>query len=785
MADQKVAPFDFARVGIRIKVVGLAGVVLAALLVMTFVVLVVAQTKQYDEQVEQRVVAANATLTNAIAQRAQAAEALAASVGENPDIVEAFATAVSELGPTYDEHFQKQKADKKASSFKDTNADAQKLVEANASLLKIRNTLGPINARQKEPYDVEQFQMHLPPARSFFRAHTSKLDGGNWSLGTTGDDLSAFRFTVLSANGAWKAGESPKPVRGLELGRGGVGIRGIVPIFNKGKHLGSVEYGLGFDKIVKSVAQITGANITVYVSEAMTKEIEWDIVKGKSKEDVIKAKGQFLLSATDSRFAKELKGAAIYEPETAKDKKIDGTRALGFTALDVGNKAWRSGAFPMVDFAGRQLGTIVVSVDETAGLAAASSSRNTTLAVIALGAILLLVGLDTLARTYVVRPLEAVNSTMARVADRDFGARCPVYYEDELGVAARRINQTLDEVLQLLQSDEERKLLQSNIEDMLMAVSRAAEGDFTAKVPVTQGALGNVADAMNLMFENIASIINTIRDSATRVTTAATDIQASSERLVQGTRRQETELTRTASTVQEMARRIQDIAGGAGTTAQSAESSRERAQVGREQVKLVVEGMESIRTSVLSTQQQVKTLGARSQEVSQIVDSLTSISALTHMLALNAAIEAARAGEHGKGFAVVADEVRRLAESSNQAAREIQIVVQNALSETAQTVRAMDKTAADVESQVTVAYAADSALEAILDLSKKSAELVQGINRSAQQQLAGATEARSAMDNVSEVARQAAQGVEATRQTTQGLVGLADQLKKSVEQFRT
>lgn len=97
----------------------------------------------------------------------------------------------------------------------------------------------------------------------------------------------------------------------------------------------------------------------------------------------------------------------------------------------------------------------------------------------------------------------------------------------------------------------------------------------------------------------------------------------------------------------------------------------------------------------------------------------------------------------------------------------------------------MDKTAADVESQVTVAYAADSALEAILDLSKKSAELVQGINRSAQQQLAGATEARSAMDNVSEVARQAAQGVEATRQTTQGLVGLADQLKKSVEQFRT
>ncbi len=86
-------------------------------------------------------------------------------------------------------------------------------------------------ATLKKDFDIQQFQFHIAPATSLLRLHNPEKSG---------DDLSAFRKTVTQAN------QSGEVVIGLEKGRAGYGIRGVVPIIDKGELLGSVEFGTSF-----------------------------------------------------------------------------------------------------------------------------------------------------------------------------------------------------------------------------------------------------------------------------------------------------------------------------------------------------------------------------------------------------------------------------------------------------------------------------------------------------------------------------------------------------------
>jgi len=85
----------------------------------------------------------------------------------------------------------------------------------------------------------------------------------------------------------------------------------------------------------------------------------------------------------------------------------------------------------------------------------------------------------------------------------------------------------------------------------------------------------------------------------------------------------------------------------------------------------VKNNMNEISKSMKNSIDIINALTQKSDIIVNIVATIQQISSQTNLLALNASIEAARAGEAGRGFAVVADEIRKLAENSDEAAKEI------------------------------------------------------------------------------------------------------------------
>lgn len=428
--------------------------------------------------------------------------------------------------------------------------------------------------------------------------------------------------------------------------------------------------------------------------------------------------------------------------------------------------------------------SIVTEIHESEALGPVNAliytMRNSTLVLLAVSVVL-----GVLAAAWLSRPIRILATTVRELEQGNFAARANVKTRNELGVLAQGLNEMLDDRLNaLVKSEEDHRRLQNEIRDILIVVASAADGDFTSRARVTEGALGNLADALNLMFENIGDLVMKVLSVSRRVVDSATQIQASAEQMAQGAVRQTGDISSTTAAVQEMTANIQSVSENANVASEAARRAEEAAREGGEVVKRIINGMDQLQKNTRASAVKIKRLGERSMEISTIVNTISKISAQTNMLALNAAIEAARAGEHGLGFTVVADEVRKLAERTESATQEIGQLITAIQTETNEAVTGMERQAEQVEQQTQWVAEAGGALDRILRVSTQSAELVSEISLAANQQVRGATSLSEAMLSVSEVTRQTQVSAEQTQRSADALLVVAGELNETVGVFQ-
>ncbi|MCR4778474.1 MAG: methyl-accepting chemotaxis protein [Lachnospiraceae bacterium] len=233
------------------------------------------------------------------------------------------------------------------------------------------------------------------------------------------------------------------------------------------------------------------------------------------------------------------------------------------------------------------------------------------------------------------------------------------------------------------------------VEDVKLMQNGDFTGDKHSKYINKKNEIGALSKAIAAVQDSMKDTVGTINNSAADITGSVAELKSAVHEFVEEVTGVSAISQELAATMQETTATADNLSSASDNMAAHVEEAGLKNTEGMETVKGISERARKLReesvkaadASDIKARETEKTLAEaieKSKQVEQITeltDTILNIADETGLLALNASIEAARAGEAGKGFAVVADSISKLADSSQDSAKQIQAIT-NSVTET-------------------------------------------------------------------------------------------------------
>lgn len=249
-------------------------------------------------------------------------------------------------------------------------------------------------------------------------------------------------------------------------------------------------------------------------------------------------------------------------------------------------------------------------------------------------------------------------------------------------------------------------------------INRLADMDFqedakTIKISKRSDECGTMAKALLALRESLVQVVTDIKNQSALLYETSAQLTGSANT--------------TSGTVQNVEQAVSEIASGATNQAQETQKATEdivlmgtMVEDTNSQVSALHNAADAIKESsdtanntlqeldlinkkaidsINVIYEQTHTTNESALKIKEATTLIASIADETNLLSLNASIEAARAGEAGRGFAVVASQIQKLAEQSNDSARQIDEVIYALLEDSEKAVKTMDEVKTIMEQQ--------------------------------------------------------------------------------------